>query len=98
MSEIILNGIKVDDLVTKISQVFDDKLRSVLPLGNGTDPAKLLSRREVSKLLRISLPTLNDWTKQGWLKSYKLGRRVLYKQLEVEEALSTVTSLKHKKV
>jgi excisionase family DNA binding protein len=45
-----------------------------------------LTRKEVAKLLNISLPTLNEYTKRSLLKSYKMGARVLYKKSEVETA------------
>ena len=48
---------------------------------------KYLSRVEVAKMLKISLPTLNDWTKLGWLSSYKISNRVLYRSDEVEASL-----------
>lgn len=46
-------------------------------------PIKLLTRKETATLLKISLPTLNSWTKQGFLKSYRLGRMLRYKEGEV---------------
>jgi excisionase family DNA binding protein len=50
-----------------------------------------LSRKETVKLLHISLPTLNEWTKDGTLTSYRIRTRVLYKN---EEVLETVTKNK----
>jgi hypothetical protein len=47
--------------------------------------------------LKITLPTLHDWTKLGYLRSYKMGTRVLYKQSEVIETLEKVPSFKHRK-
>ena len=44
---------------------------------------ELLTRNEVSDMLRISLPTLYNYTKLRILKSYRLGSRVLYKKSEV---------------
>ena len=46
-----------------------------------------LSRKEVAAQLKICLPTPNDWTREGWLQSYKMGNRVLYKSNEVDQAL-----------
>ena len=50
-------------------------------------PVKYLTRREVASLLKITLPTLYDWTKMGWIKSYKIGSRILYKSIEVENSI-----------
>lgn len=48
---------------------------------------KYLTRKEVKELFGISFPTLSDHTKKGNLKAYNIGRRVLYKQSELESAL-----------
>ena len=94
MEQILLNGFSVEELLNKIEKLLDTKLNS--------PPSKekksvLLSRQEVATLLKITLPTLHDWTKLGWLQSYKIGNRVLYKSEEVEEALKKTTINKHKK-
>lgn len=46
-----------------------------------------MSRKEMTEYLQISLPTLNEWTKLRWLRSYKIGNRVLYKSNEVDKSL-----------
>ncbi|WP_262884008.1 helix-turn-helix domain-containing protein [Muricauda hadalis] len=53
-----------------------------------------MTRKETAKLLCISLPTLNDWTKTGIVKAHRIGNRVLYKEQEVLEALNEVRTLK----
>jgi hypothetical protein len=47
-------------------------------------PEELLSRKEISKKLRISLVTLTDWVKRG-LPSHKQRGRVYFIQSEVME-------------
>jgi excisionase family DNA binding protein len=95
MTQIILNGIELNDLLDKIATIVEDKIR-----GNKPAPpksGKYLSRNEVCDLLKISLPTLNDWTKIGRLQSYKIGNRVLYKQGEIETALESLATYKFKR-
>jgi excisionase family DNA binding protein len=48
---------------------------------------KYLTRSEVAHFLKISLPTLHRYTKDGVLKSYRIVGKVRYKLQEVEEAL-----------
>jgi hypothetical protein len=43
----------------------------------------LLTRVEAAKELKISLPTLSSWTKQGKITSYGKGSRVYYKKNEL---------------
>ena len=45
------------------------------------------TRKETAKMLNISLPTLNEYTKKRILTGYRVGVRVLYKQSEIESAL-----------
>lgn len=49
-----------------------------------------LTRGQVSKLLQISLPTLHDYTKRGFLTSYRIGFKVRYKSSEIDTALREV--------
>ncbi|MPN07871.1 hypothetical protein SDC9_155143 [bioreactor metagenome] len=48
---------------------------------------KYLTRAEVAKFLKISLPTLHRYTKDGILKSYRIVGKVRYKLQDVENAL-----------
>ena len=48
------------------------------------------TRNETAKMLKISLPTLNEYTKKRILTGYRVGVRVLYKQSEIESALSQI--------
>ena len=96
MNQILLNGINVDELLERIGKLIDARLNNNQPK-EPTTRSQLLSRTEVFRLLKISYPTLHDWTKEGWLQSYKIGNRVLYKLEEVEAALQKVSNNKHKK-
>jgi len=95
MGQILFTGITVNDLLLQIGQLIDARLGN-LPLKENNQ-SEYLSRKEVAKLLKITLPTLHDWTKQGWLKAYKMGTRVLYKQDEIEASLHQLYQFKHKK-
>ncbi len=51
------------------------------------EPTELLTRAETSKLLKVNLTTLWNWTKQNKLVSYSIGNRVYYKRAEVLNAI-----------
>lgn len=98
MENIVFTNISIDVLVEKITTVLEDKFNShSTKTINITDDNTLLTRQDVSHLLRISLPTLNTYTKDGILKGYRIGRRVLYKKAEVESMLQEITSTKYKR-
>lgn len=96
MNQILLNGINVNELLDKIGQLIETKLGDIQQ-PKEAKPVKFISRKEVATFLKISLPTLNEWTKLGRLLSYKMGNRVLYNLQEVEQSLCKVTAYKHKK-
>jgi excisionase family DNA binding protein len=49
-----------------------------------------LTRKEVAKILKVSLVTLSDWNKKGVLKPYRLGNLIRYKTTELEESLIAI--------
>ena len=54
-----------------------------------------LTRYEVCKRLKISKGTLNNRSRSGEIPSHKVGRRVLYKNCEVEEYLNNQKRLSY---
>ncbi len=48
---------------------------------------KYLTREEVSKLLKISLSTIHNWTKREILHPYQTGGRVYFKASEIESSM-----------
>lgn len=97
MTNILFTGINVNELLEQFGQLIDSKLREFVSLHTPKNQSKFISRQEVADLLKISLPTLNDWTKLGWLQSYKLGNRVLYKEEEVLVCIDKVATYKFRK-
>ncbi len=94
MNNIILTQIPLEDLKTAISQAVKfeiDKLCLSIPKAE----TEFITRQQTAKLLGISLPTLNEWSKQGIIISYRIGTRVRYKKAEVENSLSKVQSIKY---
>ena len=50
---------------------------------------ELMSRRETSELLGVSLVTIHKWVNQGLLSCYKLGGKVYFKRSEVMGAIQS---------
>lgn len=70
----------IEDAISRIEQ-------TLLTTHAPTTPPDYLSRKEAAALLRVSLPTLQDWTNKQILKAYKVGRRVYYKPEEIAAAM-----------
>jgi excisionase family DNA binding protein len=52
-------------------------------------PQPFLSKRQVSRRLKIRLRTLDDWMRRRLLPYYKLGRAVRFKWSEIELHFAT---------
>ena len=84
----------------ELKQLFKDVLREdkqQAPLSAVSQENNIISRNETAKLLKITLPTLRAWTKQGVLKSYRIESKVYYKHNELLTTENETISQKHKK-
>ncbi|MDD4033462.1 MAG: helix-turn-helix domain-containing protein [Bacteroidales bacterium] len=63
-----------------------------------TPDTKYLTRLEVCRLFHITLPTLGEYVKKGILKGHKIGRRVLFDEMDIKQALQEIPTLKYKRL
>ena len=96
MESILLNGINLSDIKKVLREVLEEKSNDFAKPVKSEDQ-EYLTRKEVAKLLKISLTTLNDWSKQGIVQAYRIGNRVLYKKKEIVDSVSKVQSFKYKR-
>lgn len=87
MSEIILQGIKKDDLVNEISLAVMNKITNVIP-ENEKSIEPLKDRKEASSYLRISLRKLDELTLRGEIKYYKIDSSVRFRQIDLDAFVS----------
>jgi len=76
--QIILSSINKEQLAEEIADKVISRIGATKP--QKEEKLEYLSRAEVAGILHISLPKLNELTKQGHLISYKFGNRVLYEK------------------
>ncbi|MDR2824833.1 MAG: helix-turn-helix domain-containing protein [Prevotellaceae bacterium] len=86
---IFIENLEAGELLTRL-----EKLEGAItalctqPQPTATDTVTdYITRREVAQLFGISLVTVHDWTNKGILTAYKIGNKVFYKRVEVENAL-----------
>ena len=48
---------------------------------------KYITRKEAAKLFKVSLPTISEWSKNGILRPYRLGKFIRFKRTELDQAL-----------
>jgi len=97
MNNIILQGINTNDLKEIFREVLAEKSREESKPKETSKISTNLTRVEVSKILRISLATLNNWSKEGIVQSYRTKNRVYYKAEEIDKVLQPVKNLKYKR-
>ncbi|MFI3293053.1 MAG: helix-turn-helix domain-containing protein [Rikenellaceae bacterium] len=98
MAKVFLEGITVETLSDIIRETVQNEVGKSHPqtISNDADE-NFLTRKETAARLRVSLVTLTEWVNRSQLKAYKIGGRVLFRESEVEEALSQIVPLKHKR-
>lgn len=97
MEKLFINSFTESDLKRILKEVLSEKSNSDPVKEISDKKISYLNRFEVVDLLKISLPTLSNWTKEGLLQSYRIGNRVLYREDEVNSSLQKVKHLKYKK-
>ena len=85
--QIILSQIPLDQLLAEFKNMVEEAVNKIQPK---PIEEKLISISIVCKLFDppISKPTLNNWVKDGKLKSYRIGNRIFYKHSEVMESMT----------
>jgi hypothetical protein len=100
MSGIILQGLSLSEFESLLDKMIAAAVHEAItikenaPTQNETNT--YLTRREAAKQLRISLPTLAKYSLAGLIPCHYIGARILYKQEEIDMALSKVQSQKFK--
>ena len=70
-------------IIQEVKNEFDELKLHLQP----QQQTKYLTRLEVCELLNVSLVTLNTWNKNGKLKAFGIGGRVLYRPEDIEKAI-----------
>jgi excisionase family DNA binding protein len=83
-----VNGIDLNNLLERVEKLENSTTNPAISV---EITEILLSRNEVAEILKISLPTLHDWTKKGLIKSYRIGNRIRFKKEDVFNALQERT-------
>ena len=89
--------LSVEDLQSIIKNAVGEVLQNSQPKQKENNEDSYLTRQQVANYLHLSLTTLDTYTKEGLLTSYKIGHRVLYKKSEINSSLlEKISSVKYK--
>lgn len=84
--QVILTSILLTDLVSELALVMRKELDARQQTAH--PPAEeLLTRKQAAELLGITLPTLREYTRRGYLTGYRIGTRVRYRRSELVDGL-----------
>ncbi len=99
MSQIFLEGMTVETLSDIIRQTVKEEISNKEATKHTLEAnaSGYLTRKQTASRLKVSLVTLTEWVNRSRLKAYKIGGRVLFRESEVEEALSQIVPLKNKR-
>ncbi len=86
MNVILLNQAEYEELKRFIKETVEESVKKLIQ-PKSRQQEGYVTRKELAKHLKISLPTLHEYTKSGILPGYRIGGRVLYKLSEVEQSL-----------
>ena len=95
MTEILFSKVTPNELVNLISESLTTQLKEVftsIELNPNSSNKPHLTRRETAQFFDVSLNCLNDWSKKGILKPFKVGQRVYYSRQECINVLFNQTN------
>lgn len=92
MKRIYLNELSIEELKAILGEVVrEELLKNVHP---PVPDEKVYNRKEVCKILNLSLSSLNKYVKNQSIKAKRLNGRVLFLHSDVMSSLKTIGSLK----
>lgn len=94
IQDFILHSTPKEELANIIREVLKTELANITPQQENNS-VKFYSRREVAKMLNISLPTLHEWTKNGVITAHRINTRIRFKHSDIEKALQEIETLKY---
>lgn len=86
VTDLTLN-IKGEDLLTFADSLIAKAKEQLLPVMVSAAKERLLSKKEVLEKFNVCPTTLWNWSKSGYLVPVKIGRKVSYRQADIERLI-----------
>ena len=95
---IILSGITSNELQENIRLIVRKEFEEIfgeLKVFPEMEPTpEFITRKETCRILGVTLPTLNEWTKNGVIPAQRIGSRIRYLRTDVYASLKQVETRK----
>lgn len=80
-------NIKGEDLVSFAESLIEKTKEELLPVMVSAAQEQLLSKKEVLEKFNVCPTTLWNWSRNGYLVPVKIGRKVSYRQADIERLI-----------
>ena len=81
----------------QLKQLIRETISEVLDRTPQATQQEYFTREEASELLKVSLPTIDKYSKQGLIRSQRIGGRILFHADDIRGALQSIDELKYKR-
>jgi hypothetical protein len=90
----LIQNVTAEEFSEQLRQVVREELLTLQPK---QPTSNYLTRIEVSKLLKISLPTLNEYTRKGIIRGSRIGSRILYLESDIASSVTDIPTIKYRR-
>lgn len=88
MKEIRIENVSVNEILSQVEKILKSSLKNIS--NSDSNLEIILTREDVSKLLKVSYPTLNNWAKKRILIPYNIGNRIYYNFEDIKAAMKPI--------
>lgn len=81
----------------QLKQLVRETISEVLDRTSQPTQQEYFTREEASELLKVSLVTIDKYSKQGLIRSQRIGGRILFHAEDILSALQTIDDFKYKR-
>ncbi len=92
-SIIQIHNVTRKEFISIIENVIEDRFTTFLK----TKEPENMTVQETAKLLGVTELTIHNYIKKGLIPAFKIGRRIVIKRIDIENALNEVKSIKYKR-
>lgn len=92
MKQVQLVGLTPEENNEPIFNYIDKKFDELKQFYQPKEPLSWLTRQQVAELLSVDISTVHNMTTKGVLIKYQISGRVLYKRVEVENAITRLNN------
>ena len=91
--KIIFFPVPISELKIILEDIIRNEIKMIIP--QPKVESELITRKEASKILRISLVSLDKFIRSGDIPAYRMRSKVRLKKHEVMKCLSEIKTFKH---